>query len=53
MRRSGKKKRAGNRKASLLAVPHVGAIDANELIPGPKLRAKIGIQCSDAVALAP
>jgi predicted DNA-binding transcriptional regulator AlpA len=43
MRRSSKKKRAGKRKVSLLAVPGAGPIDANDLIPGPKLRAKIGI----------
>ena len=43
MRQSGKKKRAGQCKAALVATPAVHRIDANDLIPGPKLRAKLGI----------
>ena len=43
MRRSGKKKRAGKHEASLLAAPGAGPIDANDFIPGPKLRTKLGI----------
>jgi predicted DNA-binding transcriptional regulator AlpA len=43
MGRSGKKKRAGKRNASLLTAPGAFPIDPNELIPGPKLRAKLGI----------
>jgi predicted DNA-binding transcriptional regulator AlpA len=43
MGRSARKKRAGKRRASLLATPAGHRIDANEFIPGPKLRAKLGI----------
>jgi len=43
MRQSGKKKRAGERSAVLMEASAVHRIDVNELIPGPKLRAKLGI----------
>jgi len=43
MAQSGRDKGAGKRNAPLLAAPAVHRIDANELIPGPKLRATLGI----------
>jgi predicted DNA-binding transcriptional regulator AlpA len=38
----GKKSRKGKRAASLSAVA-IASTDANDFIPGPKLRAKLGI----------
>ena len=45
MGRSGRKKRRGKRAASLGTMADLNTVsaDANDFIPGPKLRAKLGI----------